>query len=476
MHAGWEDEITCVICGSPEDEAHLLLCDGCPTGHYHTTCLTPPLMRVPDGLWLCPACNPAGRAIAQVDLSLPTKLGAACNVCGSSSTARTIRCRGCEEAFHATCLGLHRNAFPAGEFVCAHCTLLASKVITPSEAAAQAAHTVVFLSGHRVANSSMDTYASAMHRFIVFVTEHCGMSIRDALPAGSQGVVSTDLVRLFIGYAASKYKVSTIRVTLAALVDWHKSKGADHASVSPAHPDIRPLLTTLENHAGPAGLPQGKQGMSRELLLLTLRHVHAMQSTDRANAQLYLRDWNWLALGYFGMFRRSELVALKLSDVTIHTTPTPHITLRIRKSKADQRGAGATVTLVAITRDHIRLADKLSELLTVRKQNGAGPSDPLFPSWDLDTRTLSRTAALSSGQALAKRLTLYLTTLAKTYNVSVNPQSYGMHSLRRGGVVAAWAAKLDLERIKSHGRWRSSAVNAYLVADLPIRLSVSAAM
>ncbi len=34
----------------------ILLCDKCDAG-YHTACLRPPLMIIPDGDWFCPPCE-----------------------------------------------------------------------------------------------------------------------------------------------------------------------------------------------------------------------------------------------------------------------------------------------------------------------------------------------------------------------------------------------------------------------------------
>lgn len=84
---------------------------------------------------------------------------------------------------------------------------------------------------------------------------------------------------------------------------------------------------------------------------------------------------------------------------------------------------------------------------------------------------------IANGQALAVRLKGYLTELRDKYpGIAVNPASYGMHSLRRGGVVAAWKAGVDIEKIRMHGRWRSDAVRVYMTAGLDIKLSVTAAM
>uniref|UniRef100_S4RQQ0 [histone H3]-trimethyl-L-lysine(4) demethylase n=1 Tax=Petromyzon marinus TaxID=7757 RepID=S4RQQ0_PETMA len=49
------DLYECLVCGRGDDEAKLLLCDGCDDS-YHTFCLIPPLQDVPKGDWRCPKC------------------------------------------------------------------------------------------------------------------------------------------------------------------------------------------------------------------------------------------------------------------------------------------------------------------------------------------------------------------------------------------------------------------------------------
>ncbi|KAG7484398.1 hypothetical protein MATL_G00048800 [Megalops atlanticus] len=46
----------CKHCGLPNHPELILLCDSCDSG-YHTACLRPPLMMIPDGEWFCPPCQ-----------------------------------------------------------------------------------------------------------------------------------------------------------------------------------------------------------------------------------------------------------------------------------------------------------------------------------------------------------------------------------------------------------------------------------
>jgi hypothetical protein len=52
-------DFACSVCGSPDDEEILLICDGCLLG-FHTYCLSPPLASVPEGTWLCSGCLALG--------------------------------------------------------------------------------------------------------------------------------------------------------------------------------------------------------------------------------------------------------------------------------------------------------------------------------------------------------------------------------------------------------------------------------
>jgi hypothetical protein len=51
------DDVACQVCGSQQDEASMLLCDGCDRG-YHMRCLGMRRQRPPAGDWFCQGCVP----------------------------------------------------------------------------------------------------------------------------------------------------------------------------------------------------------------------------------------------------------------------------------------------------------------------------------------------------------------------------------------------------------------------------------
>ncbi|XP_052216832.1 remodeling and spacing factor 1-like [Dreissena polymorpha] len=53
-----EEAFPCVKCNLSHQPEWILLCDKCDAG-YHTACLRPPLMVIPEGDWFCPPCEHA---------------------------------------------------------------------------------------------------------------------------------------------------------------------------------------------------------------------------------------------------------------------------------------------------------------------------------------------------------------------------------------------------------------------------------
>ena len=361
--------------------------------------------------------------------------------------------------------------------MCADCIKFAAQIPShASEDVTDAAHMLVYLDAQRIRESSQNTYASSLHRFVQWATQKAKKPMAQVLPPGKKGAVDLQLVRLFMAWASGRYKVGTIESTLSAIKDWHKSKGADYSHL--CTDTIKNLLNAIKIQQGPEGIPKGKVGLTKPILRLLVKYLAVKRKgADQHTQWLHLRDLTWILLGFYGMLQRSEIIALKMEDIKVGGEGEgKFVELHIRKSKTDQRGQGAQVTITGTTTDGIRIADYVQAWLSFRKTAKAQSSDPVFTAWDLDARRLS-SSPIKTGQALAERLKLHLTALVQRYpDISVNPKAYGMHSLRRGGVMAAWQAGVTVERIKAHGRWQSDAVRAYMHTRRNMRLQVTQCM
>ena len=99
-----------------------------------------------------------------------------------------------------------------------------------------------------------------------------------------------------------------------------------------------------------------------------------------------LRDRALLTLGWMGAFRRSELVALRVEDVT---RTRDGLVVRVRRSKSDQEGRGAEKGIPYASRPALCPVRALSDWL----EAGGIASGPLFRAVDRFGRV--RDAALS---------------------------------------------------------------------------------
>ena len=94
---------------------------------------------------------------------------------------------------------------------------------------------------------------------------------------------------------------------------------------------------------------------------LSSKH-HDVRVKDLNKYLVYLRDEIAFLMGFDGLLRRSEIVALKLSDVTCvdESEAGAYIKLCIRKSKTDQQARGAEVIVADISRHGVNVMERLS--------------------------------------------------------------------------------------------------------------------
>lgn len=233
----------------------------------------------------------------------------------------------------------------------------------------------------------------------------CGERGFPALPAESP------TVRLYLADRSERLKVSTLERRLIAIRVAHRQAGQPdptaHVAVLAQWKGIRRQLRTRQKEA-PA---------------LTTAHMRKIATTQPAGL-LGARDRALLLLGFFGAFRRSELVALDVAAVRFEARGA-YVT--VEKSKTDQEGEGLGKVIplgkpgtcpVKALREWIRLAGVTE--------------GPLF-------RRVDRHGNLLEGRLSDKAVDRAVKRAAARAGLE-DPERFSGHSLRAGFVTSAAAA------------------------------------
>lgn len=142
------------------------------------------------------------------------------------------------------------------------------------------------------------------------------------------------------------------------------------------------------------------------------------------------RDRAIMALGFAGAFRRGELAALDVSDLTFHADG--HLSCLLRRSKTDQTGKGLIKPI--LNGQRLRPVYHLHSWL---EQAGI-TEGPVFRRIDwADGATEQRL----SGQWIARIVQKYADKLG------IDPKSIGAHSLRAGFITSAGEHDVELYKI-----------------------------
>jgi integrase len=161
-----------------------------------------------------------------------------------------------------------------------------------------------------------------------------------------------------------------------------------------------------------------------------------------------LRDRALLLLGFGGAFRRSELVALDVSDISFEEDG---LRVRIRRSKTDQEGQGVTIAI-------IRGQSEWCPMKALRAWlDAAGITEgPIF-------RQMRK-----GGQVLPGRLSAAaVCDLVKVYaaKLGLDASSYGAHSLRSGFLTSAARNGASIFKMRDVSRHKSMDILGGYVRD-----------
>ena len=169
-------------------------------------------------------------------------------------------------------------------------------------------------------------------------------------------------------------------------------------------------------------------------------------------------------LAFAGFLRCEELLKLVCADVEFNQEG---LVLSIKSSKTDQFREGASL-VVARTGASTCPVEMMERYFRMGRLS-VGSHDRVFRAV---VRTKEGERLRKSGGLSYSRLRELL--LEKISQLGMDPQLFGMHSLRAGGATAAANAGVPDRLFKRHGRWRSeSAKDGYVKDSVEKRLSVS---
>jgi integrase len=257
------------------------------------------------------------------------------------------------------------------------------------------------------ADNTRKAYAAHMRTFQAWAA---GANV-SALPAAPETVVAFITDQATDKQDRKGRKASTLQAALAAIAYAHKAAGmvnpCDDIRVTTTMQGIRRKIGTRPAQKAPATLDVVRR------MVITL--PHDLRGT---------RDRAIILCGFWGAFRRSELVALTVADVRFNKAGAA---VFIARSKTDQDAAGMVKNLQAMADASICPVAALREWLRVSGiQSGA-----LF-------RGIDKTGALHTGNMGGREVARVVKRACVAAQIS--EAQYAGHSLRAGFVTDAATA------------------------------------
>lgn len=241
--------------------------------------------------------------------------------------------------------------------------------------------------------------------------------------ANAKFPATPEVVAEYLAKFAGVLSVATLQHRLIAIHQAHTDKGLD----SPVKDRL--VKRTMQGIRRTFGVAQRRvSALVKDDLVELLVMVHKQRPLKAA------RDKSLLLLGFAGAFRRSELVALTVADITPHAHG---IELLIRRSKTDQEGEGRSV-FIPLAKSEERCPVKALQRWLELAGIGAGP---LF-------RPVNRHDTLTSDLALTPQSVALIVKSAVAGSKGIDAaKNVSGHSLRAGFVTESAAQGLQTSAI-----------------------------
>lgn len=241
---------------------------------------------------------------------------------------------------------------------------------------------------------------------------------------------SATLTRYLLDYAVT-LSPRTLDVRVTALSQWHRYQ---------RFPDPAQDMTvrkTLEGIRRTHGKPRRKaKALNLDHLAAMLKMLQAQPTSLKA-----LRDHALLLIGFFGGFRRSELVAISIADLHWEAEG---LLVHLPRSKTDQEGHGM-VRAIPYGSDAVCPLRALKAWLSAADIQD-GPIFCAINRWGkIQVKALDAGAVNTLLKSLSERCGFAFTA------------ELSSHSFRRGLSTSAAREQVDFALIKKQGGWKTDA-------------------
>ncbi len=290
------------------------------------------------------------------------------------------------------------------------------RLVVPTEVVEREAEAAAAFARAEKADATRRAYRSDFGRFAAW----CAARGAAPLPAAPE-VVATFLA----SDAEAGAKPSTLARRVAAIRYAHRLAGHEPPTNAES---VRATLRGIRRTLGAAPAQKAPATASR---------IAAMVALAPADTLRGLRDRALLLLGFAGAFRRSELVALHVEDLT---AAPDGLRVRIRRSKGDQEGIGQEIAIPHGAR--LRPVEAVSAWL-----DAAGiERGPVF-------RRINKGERVGTEALTAEVVALVVQRYAE--RAGFRPEDFAGHSLRAGFLTSGAEAGASVFKLMEVSRHKS---------------------
>ena len=255
--------------------------------------------------------------------------------------------------------------------------------------------------------------------------------INHFLKAGFELPATDESIEAYLQHCANDYNPRTLSRRMTSLRQWHRLQDI-------ADPTDTPLVRkTMQGIARLHGKPK-KQALALRLEDLDKISAHLVEQGGLVD----IRNRALILVGFFGAFRRSELVGLQWEHVSFVNDG---MIITLPRSKTDQVGEGARCVIPFGNKERCPVQALLEWRNQAKLWSGA-----VF-------RRLSKTGTISDKAISTDYCNRLLRQIIKDAGMP-NAELYSAHSLRRGFATEAARLGASMPSIQRHGRWQTTRI------------------